>query len=83
MSKHIKSCYTGGNLFNDDVPIPVESSDFHNIAKSTNVVNISPIAVSAQEILSFARVDGSTMGSKPLVCDTLVISRCSDFLKKI
>ena len=63
MSKPIKSRYAGGNLFNDDMPIPVftmESSDFHNIAESTHVVNISPIAVSAQEILSFTRVDGST-----------------------
>ena len=43
--------------------IPVftmESSDFHNISESTHVVNISPIAVSAQEILPFTRVDGST-----------------------
>ena len=38
----------------------IESSDLHNIAESTHVVNISPIAVSAQEILSFTRVDGST-----------------------
>ena len=63
MSKPIKSRYAGGNLFNDDMPIPVftmESSDFHNIAESTHVVNISPIAVSAQEILPFTRVDGST-----------------------
>ena len=76
MSKPIKSRYAGGNLFNDDMPIPVftmESSDFHNIAESTHVMNISPIAVSAQVILSF---------TKTLVCDTSVILRCSNFLKK-
>ena len=35
------------------MPIPIftiESSDFHNIAESTHVVKISPIAISAQEI---------------------------------
>ena len=72
----------GGNLFNDDMPIPVftmESSDFHSIAESTHVVNISPIAVSAQEILSFTRVDGSTYISIYLsllqhLCDHTAVS---------
>ena len=63
VSQPIKSRNAGGNLFNDDKPIPVfnmESSDFHSISTRTHVVNISPIAVSAQEILPFTRVDGST-----------------------
>ena len=55
--------YSHQETTSTDMPIPVftmESSDFHNIAESTHVMNISPIAVSAQEILSFTRVDGST-----------------------
>ena len=57
----------------------IESSDLHNIAESTHVVNISPIAVSAQEILSFTRVDGSTYISIYLsllqhLCDHTAVS---------
>ena len=69
-------------LWAEKLPIHVftmESSDFDNIAKSTHVVNISPIAVSAQEILSFTRVDGSTYISIYLsllqhLCDHTAVS---------
>ena len=48
-----KSRYAGGNLFNDDMPIPIfsmENSDFHNIAESTQVMNVTPISVLNKEM---------------------------------
>ena len=49
-----KSHYAGGNSFNDDMPIPVfsmDNSDFRNITESTQIMNVTPISVSNEEII--------------------------------